>query len=313
MIEKVLEFEEGYKADPYYCSERYPTIGIGKKIGPKNASLSMYKFTCSREVAYVWLSEELKYIRNSLIKHAWYVNLNSDRQDIIKSMSYQLGMSGLLKIKNMIAAFKNGHDIHSATAAKVFDIELADVTRDQRSSAKAVNFGIIYGQSAFGLAQNLGISRKEAKQIIDSYFEQYPTIKDYMDVMVKNARDNGYVETILGRRRTVHGVRDTADMGDARQRSLPERIAINTIIQGSAADLIKLAMIRVRNRLREERFQAQMLLQIHDELVFETPSEELEPPITLVRETMTGVYSLNVALKVDVKTGNNWADCEPWN
>jgi lysozyme len=107
MIEKVLEFEEGYKADPYYCSERYPTIGIGKKIGPKNASLSMYKFTCSREVAYVWLSEELKYIRNSLIKHAWYVNLNSDRQDIIKSMAYQLGMSGLLKFKNMIAALED--------------------------------------------------------------------------------------------------------------------------------------------------------------------------------------------------------------
>ena len=173
---------------------------------------------------------------------------------------------------NMIEAFRTGVDIHKATAAKVFSVALEDVTRDQRSSAKAVNFGIIYGQSAFGLAQNLNISRKEAKQIIDSYFEQYPTIRGYMDAAVVKAREDGYVETIMKRRRYLKDI----NSANAVVRGFAERNAVNAPIQGSAADVIKLAMIGVHGAMKEANLKSKMLLQVHDELVFEVPDNEVE-------------------------------------
>ncbi|MEO8497992.1 MAG: DNA polymerase, partial [Planctomycetota bacterium] len=192
-------------------------------------------------------------------------------------------------------------------------VPLGEVTREMRRSAKAVNFGVIYGQSAFGLAKSLDIDKDEAAAFIDAYFARYTGVDEFMRKVLEDCRANGYVSTILGRRRVVEGVRDPARVGDSRQRTLPERIAINTVIQGSAADLIKQAMINVHGRLRREQSRARMLLQIHDELVFEIPSEERTELATLVTEEMIAAGRLNVPLKVDVKAGKNWAECEPWD
>jgi DNA polymerase-1 len=210
----------------------------------------------------------------------------------------------------LLRAFAEDQDIHSQVASEVYDVPMKEVTSEQRRSAKAVNFGIIYGQAAFGLAKSLGIAKSDAAEFIEKYFNMYAGVDAFMRKVLEDCRRNGYVETILGRRRTVHGVRDPAETGDSRQRTTPERIAINTVIQGSAADLIKLAMIRVHNRLNKEPLQARMLLQIHDELVFETPPEELAALASLVVEEMTSVGDLNVPLKVEPKAGPNWAECE---
>jgi DNA polymerase-1 len=172
----------------------------------------------------------------------------------------------------MINAFSKGIDIHAATASKVFSTNVSDVSREQRSQAKAVNFGIIYGQSAFGLSQTLGIPRKEAKAIIDSYFEQYPTIKKYMENVVAQSRDNGYVETLLKRRRYLPDINST----NALVRGYAERNAINAPIQGSAADIIKVAMIDVHAEMKQRNMKSKLLLQVHDELVFDAHKDELE-------------------------------------
>lgn len=206
--------------------------------------------------------------------------------------------------KNMIAAFQSGQDIHAATAAKVFHVPIDEVTRDQRSSAKAVNFGIIYGQSAFGLSQNLNISRTEAKQIIDSYFEQYSTIKDYMDGAVAQAREKGYVETIMKRRRYLKDI----NSANAVVRGFAERNAINAPIQGSAADVIKLAMIAVFRAMQKEQLKSKMLLQVHDELVFDVHESEVELMKTLVKREMESAVQLAVPMQVEMEIGDNWLD-----
>jgi DNA polymerase-1 len=210
-------------------------------------------------------------------------------------------------------AFMNEQDIHAQVASQVYQVSLDHVSSDMRRSAKAINFGIIYGQSPFGLAKALDIEKDEAAQFIDAYFAQYPGVEKFMAKVLAEAREKGYVITILGRRRAITGVRDPARVGDSRQRNLPERIAINTVIQGSAADLIKQAMIRVFRRLRNEHAKTRMLLQIHDELVFEVPPDELSHIAKLVDEEMSGAAELAVPLKVDIKTGDNWAECEPWD
>jgi DNA polymerase-1 len=205
---------------------------------------------------------------------------------------------------NMIAAFKNGLDIHAATAAKVYDVAIDEVTREQRSNAKAVNFGIIYGQSAFGLSQNLGISRTEAKSIIDSYFAQYPTIKTYMDTAVATAREKGYVETIMKRRRYLSDINSS----NAIVRGFAERNAINAPIQGSAADIIKLAMIKVFDRMKKEQLKSRMLLQVHDELVFDVHRDEIDAMRQLVAEEMEKAVQLEVPMKVEMEFANNWLE-----
>lgn len=206
--------------------------------------------------------------------------------------------------ENMISAFKNGQDIHAATAAKVFNVPIDEVTRDQRSSAKAVNFGIIYGQSAFGLSQNLGISRTEAKQIIDSYFEQYPTIKDYMDSAVAGAREKGYVETIMKRRRYLKDI----NSANAVVRGFAERNAINAPIQGSAADIIKKAMIAVDKAMNEAGLKSKMLLQVHDELVFDVHKDEVEQLQELVKKEMESAVEIAVPMEVEMEVADNWLD-----
>lgn len=213
-------------------------------------------------------------------------------------------IAALANDANMIRAFKDKVDIHRATAAKVFHVELDEVTKDQRSAAKAVNFGIIYGQSAFGLSQNLGISRTEAKQIIDSYFAQYSTIKTYMDKAVKDARENGYVETIMQRRRYLPDI----NSANAVVRGFAERNAVNAPIQGSAADIVKLAMVAVDKAMTKANVQSKMILQVHDELVFDVHKDEQELMKALVKEAMETAVSLAVPMEVEMELAQNWLD-----
>lgn len=213
-------------------------------------------------------------------------------------------IAALSEDENMVDAFKKGHDIHAATAARVYGVELNEVDRTQRSNAKAVNFGIIYGQSAFGLSQNLNISRKEAKQIIDSYFEQYPKIKTYMDEIKEKAKNQGYVETIMDRRRYLPDIHSK----NAIVRGYAERNAINAPIQGSAADIIKIAMIKVQNRLEKEKLNSKMILQVHDELIFDVPKKEKEKMSEIVKEEMEGAVELIVPMKVEFEFADNWLE-----
>ena len=213
-------------------------------------------------------------------------------------------IAALSEDETMISAFKEGLDIHTATASNVFKTPLTEVTRDQRSAAKAVNFGIIYGQSAFGLAQNLSISRTEAKTIIDSYFEQFKTIKSYMEKVVSDARDLGYVETIMKRRRYLPDINST----NAIVRGFAERNAVNAPIQGSAADIIKLAMIAVHKAMKSENLKSKMILQVHDELVFDVHvSEEIMMQL-LVKSAMENAIDLIVPMEVELKLAQNWLE-----
>jgi DNA polymerase I len=213
-------------------------------------------------------------------------------------------IAALSKDNNMIEAFSSGQDIHKATAAKVFNVSLEEVTRDQRSAAKAVNFGIIYGQSAFGLAQNLNISRTEAKSIIDAYFEQYSTIKTYMDGAVSQARDKGYVETIMQRRRYLPDI----NSANAVVRGFAERNAVNAPIQGSAADIIKMAMVSVYQAMKQHPLKSKMILQVHDELVFDVHKSEMDLMKKLVEEAMENAVKLVVPMEVELQFGENWLD-----
>lgn len=205
---------------------------------------------------------------------------------------------------NMKAAFHHGLDIHAATAAKVFNVDIADVTREQRSRAKAVNFGLAYGQGAFGLAQNLGIPRAEAKQIIDDYFSQFPGVRGYMDEQIEFCRAHGYIKTLLGRRRYLPDIH-SANQTVAAQ---AERIAINAPMQGTAADIIKIAMVRIHERIRAEKLRSRMLLSVHDELVFDMHKEEQDTLKALVKELMEGALKLEVPLVVDMGVGKNWLE-----
>jgi DNA polymerase-1 len=216
-------------------------------------------------------------------------------------------IASMAKEENMIEAFKNGVDIHTATASKVYNIELAEVTGEQRRNAKAVNFGIIYGQSAFGLSQNLGIPRKEAAAIIEAYFVQYPRIKNYMSDTIHFAQENGFVETILGRRRYLRDINSK----NFTVRGFAERNAINAPIQGSAADMIKVAMIKIKAAMENQKSeikQSKMILQVHDELLFDVHKTEVEAMKKLVKYEMENAMQLEVPLQVEVGVGDNWLE-----
>jgi len=213
-------------------------------------------------------------------------------------------IASLSEDPSMVAAFNNNEDIHAATAAKVFGVPLADVSREQRSQAKTVNFGIIYGVSAFGLSNQTTLSRTQAKALIDTYYENYPKLKAYMNDQVDFAREHGYVTTVLGRRRYLKDINSR----NAVVRGAAERNAINAPIQGSAADIIKIAMLNIYTRMQNERLQAKMLLQVHDELVFECPKAELDTLTQLVQTEMENAYALRVPLTVDIGVGQNWLE-----
>jgi DNA polymerase-1 len=213
-------------------------------------------------------------------------------------------IAALSQETNMIEAFKNGEDIHASTAAKVFNVSLEEVTREQRSNAKTVNFGIVYGVSAFGLSNQTNLSRSEAKDLIDTYYETYPKLKAYMSELVDFARDNGYVQTVLGRRRYLKDINSR----NAVVRGAAERNAVNAPIQGSAADIIKIAMINIHQKLKAGNYKSKMLLQVHDELVFDIYKPELDELKTLIKTEMENAFKMDVPLDVEVDTGLNWLE-----
>ncbi len=228
-----------------------------------------------------------------------YVLLSADYSQIeLRIIAELSGDTGMLE------AFNSGEDIHAATAAKVYGVPIAEVTSDMRRSAKMVNFGIIYGISAFGLADRLNISRTEAKGIIENYFKQYPAIKDYMDESVEQARKKGYVETVLGRRRYLRDI----NSANATVRGFAERNAINAPIQGSAADMIKIAMVRIHQDIIDRNLKSKMVLQVHDELVFDVHRPELDEMKSLVGDRMKHALTLKVPIEVGMGSGANWLE-----
>jgi DNA polymerase-1 len=206
--------------------------------------------------------------------------------------------------ENMIKAFLHDEDIHKSTAAKVFNVPLEEVTKEQRSNAKTVNFGIIYGVSAFGLSNQTSLSRKESAELIDAYYTSYPKLKSYMQDQVDFARENGYVQTVLGRRRYLKDINSANQM----VKSGAERNAVNAPIQGSAADIIKIAMINIYNKLTSENWKSKMLLQVHDELVFDVHNSELEKIQPMIKFEMENAIQLDVPLKVEIGSGRNWLE-----
>ncbi len=213
-------------------------------------------------------------------------------------------IAALSEEETMINAFKNGEDIHASTAAKVFNVPIEEVTREQRSNAKTVNFGIVYGVSAFGLSNQTNLTRSESKELIETYYETYPKLKAYMAAQVDFAREHGYVETVLNRRRYLKDINSR----NAMVRSGAERNAVNAPIQGSAADIIKLAMINIHNRFVKEGFQSKMLLQVHDELVFDAHKDELETIKPIIKHEMENAFQMAVPLDVEMGIGENWLE-----
>lgn len=213
-------------------------------------------------------------------------------------------IAALSEEETMIEAFKNGEDIHASTASKVFNVPLTEVTREQRSNAKTVNFGIIYGVSAFGLSNQTNLTRSESKELIDTYYATYPKLRDYIQDQVDFARENGYVQTVLGRRRYLKDINSR----NAVVRGAAERNAVNAPIQGSAADIIKIAMIRIHEKLQAGNFKSKMLLQVHDELVFDIYKPELEEMKALIKSEMESAYKLEVPLDVELDIGDNWLE-----
>ena len=243
-------------------------------------------------------SEKGREIRKAFIcENNDYVMLAADYSQIELRV-----IASLSKDPNMISAFNDNLDIHSSTASKVFNVEIKNVSKEQRSNAKTVNFGIIYGVSAFGLSNQTDLSRSESKDLIESYFKAYPELKNYISNQINFARENGYVETILGRRRYLKDInsRNPIVRGGA------ERNAVNAPVQGSAADIIKIAMVKISDKIKLNNFKSKMLVQVHDELIFEIYKPELQKMKELIKKEMESVFTLNVPLTVDIGIGENW-------
>ncbi|MGC9520482.1 MAG: DNA polymerase I [Anaerolineae bacterium] len=247
-------------------------------------------------------TEEGRRIRRAFVAEEGWLLLGADYSQVeLRVMAHVSKDSGL------VSAFERGEDIHATTAAAIYGVPLDAVSYQMRSVAKAVNFGLIYGQSAFGLARQLGIAVDDAQAFIDRYFERFPGVRAYMEDIQRDAAERGYVETLLNRRRYFPELMN-GSRASTRQRQAAVRMAINTPIQGSAADIIKLAMIRMHEVLKERALRARMLLQVHDEVVLEVPEDELDAVAEIVRDTMENAIDLDVPLKVDVETGPNWLD-----
>ena len=211
-------------------------------------------------------------------------------------------MAHFSKDKALMAAFAEDRDIHRFVASQIYDCDIENVTSDMRSRCKAVNFGIIYGQGAFGLSRTIGISQGEARKFIEDYFARYSSIREFMDQCIGQAKQTGYAETILRRRRKIKNLTSK----NSGKRSQAERLAVNTVIQGSAADLIKAAMITIQEKIEAEQLPVRMILQIHDELVFELPIAEADEHAKWIEQQMISAIKLNVPLKVDITTGPSW-------
>ena len=246
-------------------------------------------------------SEEGKQIRKAFIPSENSYLLSSDYSQI--ELRVLAHISNSRSLKN---AFINGEDIHTHVASDIFDVPESEVTKNMRRTAKAVIFGIVYGISGYGLGENLDISPNEAKKYIEKYLTLYPEVNEYMTEIVKKAKETSSVRTLLNRKRTIDELNNTNYM----IRQMGERIALNTPIQGTAADILKLAMIRIDEKLKEDNLKTKMLLQVHDELIFDVPDEELNIVIDIVREIMENVYKLSVPLKVEIDYGRDWYEAK---
>lgn len=244
-------------------------------------------------------NEQGKEIRKAFVASEGHLFLSADYSQVELRL-----MAHLSQDKNMLDAFNADHDIHAATAANIYKIPIEEVTSEMRRKAKTANFGIIYGISAFGLSERLGISRAEAKELIDGYFISFSGVKDYINTTIENARRDGYVETLLHRRRYLPDINSR----NANVRGYAERNAVNAPIQGTAADVIKIAMVRIADRLKREGLKTEMLIQVHDELNFNVPTSEIQQVTQLVREEMEGAIKLSVPLRVDIGIGANWLE-----
>jgi DNA polymerase-1 len=305
IIDKILEFRTLQKLLSTYV-DALPKL-ISEKTGKLHTSFNQTVAATGR------LSSTNPNLQNIPIRTAEgkkirgaFVASNDDR--IILAADYsQIELrliAAMSEDENMISAFKNKEDIHAATAARVFNVEQSAVSKEMRSQAKSANFGIIYGISSFGLAQNIGISRSDAKNLIDNYFSTYPKVKKYMEKQIAFARDNEYVSTLFGRKRYLPDINSR----NAVVRGVAERNAINAPIQGTAADIIKIAMAKIYKRFKQENIKGKMILQVHDELVFDVYKDELEKVKQLVKAEMESAAQLSVPLTVEMGTGTNWLE-----
>ena len=285
--------------------------GILNSVAPDGKIHTIYTQTLTRTGRLSSIEPNLQNIpvRNEFGKLIRKAFVPEDDSLILSSDYSQIELrifAHLAKVDELINAFKNNMDIHTKTAMDIFKVSEDNVTKDMRRQAKAVNFGILYGISPFGLAEDIGISPKEAKKFIETYFETYPGIKDYMNKEIEEAHKNGYVLTIMNRKRTIEELKSSNYM----QRSMGERMALNTPIQGSSADILKKAMIEIDEAFEKEKIASTMLLQVHDELIFNVKKNELEKVKEIVKNIMENTIKLSVPLVVDIETGTNWYDAK---
>lgn len=304
IIEKILDYRQLQKLSSTYVD------ALPKEINPETGRIhTTFVQTTAATGRLASTNPNLQNIpiRSEQGRQIRKAFVARDQNHVLMSADYsQIELRVIAELSQdpkMLESFKKGEDIHRATAARVFNVTQEEVTREQRDQAKTVNFGIIYGVSAFGLAEQTGLSRSEARQLIDTYYETYPVLKNYIENQIHLAREQGFVETILGRRRYLKDInsRNAIVKGHA------ERNAINAPIQGSAADIIKIAMINLHEKLQKD-FKTKMLLQVHDELIFDVPKAELEPVQKLIKETMESAVKLSIPLIVDIGVGENWLE-----
>ncbi|MEA3485885.1 MAG: DNA polymerase I, partial [Candidatus Aerophobetes bacterium] len=303
-IEKILKYRQLFKLESTYIKP-LPEL-INPKTGRIHTSFNQTVTSTGRlsssqpNLQNIPIKEKIsEELRLSFIADEGYLFLSADYSQIELRI-----LAHLSKDANLRSAFAENEDIHRQTAAEIFNLLPLQVTPQMRRQAKVVNFGIIYGMSPYGLSRELGISQKKAEDYIEEYFKRYPRVKEYIDKTLKQAREKRYVTTLLGRKRYTPEITSSKK----REREFAERIAINTPIQGGAADLIKLAMINLDARLKEENINAHLILQIHDELLFEVPEEEMSKTRKIVKEEMEKAMNLSVPLIVKTKVGKNWGE-----
>ena len=305
LVEKILEFRKLNKLKSTYV-DALPAL-VSNRTGRLHTSFNQTIAATGRLSSSDPNLQNIP-IRTDIGRMIRQAFIPGDSRDLIMSADYsQIElriMAHLSGDRGLQEAFHRGEDIHATTAAAIFNIPIEMVNTDHRRKAKEVNFGIIYGISQYGLASRLGISANEAKEIIDNYFNRFPRVNDYMTHTIAFARKHHYVTTIRDRRRYLPEIESTN--GNVRQNA--ERMAINTTIQGSAADLIKLAMINIQHKLDTQKLQSQMILQVHDELVFEVKAREIEQVRQMVKSEMENAIELDIPVKVDIGTGKNWLE-----
>ena len=305
VVHDILEYRQLTKLNSTYAEGLYGFIRDDGRIhGTFNQTITATGRISSTEpnLQNIPVRMELgREIRKVFVPEEGYTFVDADYSQI--ELRILAHMSG---DERLIGAYRDAQDIHAITASEVFHIPLNEVTPLQRRNAKAVNFGIVYGISAFGLSEDLSISRKEALEYINKYFETYPGVKKFLDGEVAKGKEMGYVETMYGRRRPIPELKSANFM----QRSFGERVAMNSPIQGTAADIMKLAMIAVDRELRERNLKSRIVLQVHDELLVETWKEEQEEVTALLEDKMKHVAELKVSLEVEAHSGDNWFDAK---